>query len=101
VLQLDPYAPRLAAAQCERRVADAHDEGVTSRARLGEDLDLLAVHEPELEESALERRRGSCPRADARYAPTGARRQGRKAHETRFAAQTLGCSHSIHAAQYE
>jgi hypothetical protein len=96
-----PHALRLAAAQGERRVSDAHDERVTSRARLGEDLDLLTVHEAELEESALERRQGGCARADARDAPSRAGRQGRKAHEARLAAQTCRGGHSVHATKYE
>jgi len=35
-------------------VADAHDEGIAPRARLRENLDLLTVHETELEQPALE-----------------------------------------------
>jgi hypothetical protein len=54
VLQLYPHALGFAPPQGKRRVADTHDEGVTSGARLGEDLDLLAMHETELEESTLE-----------------------------------------------
>ena len=53
-MQLDPHALGFAPPQGERRVADTHDEGVTSGARLSEDLDLFAVHETELEEPTLE-----------------------------------------------
>jgi len=54
-MQIDPHALDFASPQGERRVADTHDEGVTSGARLGEDLDPLAVHKTELEEPTLER----------------------------------------------
>jgi hypothetical protein len=54
VMQFDPHALRLATPHCERGVADAHDERIPPGTRLGEDLDLLAVHEAELEQSTLE-----------------------------------------------
>jgi hypothetical protein len=101
VIQLYPNALRLAAPQCDRGVTDAHDKGVASRARLGEDLDLLAVNETELEETPLERREGRCTRADAHHATPGTRREGREAHEARRAAQTFRDGDSVHAAKYE
>jgi hypothetical protein len=55
-------------------VTYAYDEGVTPRARLGEDLDLLAVNESELEQSPLESRQRSGAGADAHDAPPRARR---------------------------
>jgi hypothetical protein len=46
-------------------MTDAHDEGVATGPRLGEDLDLLSMHEAELEQPALESRQGMHARADA------------------------------------
>jgi len=81
-------------------VTDAHDKGIAAGTRLGEDLDLLAVHEAELEETPLERRQGRCTGADAHHAPPGARRQGREAHKARRAAQTFRDSDGVHTGQY-
>ena len=54
---------------------DAHHERVASRACLGEDFNLLAVHEPELEEAPLERGQGRGGRAgaNANHPPAHAR----------------------------
>src|SRR4029077_11752157 len=97
-MQLDPHALRLTAPQCERGVADAHHEGITTWTRLGEDLDLLAVHEAELEESTLEGRQRSRARANAHDRAPRARRQRRKAHEAWHAAHALRAGHSVHEA---
>ena len=52
-MQLYQHALGFASPQGEGGVADTYDEGVTSGTRLGHDLDLLAVHETELEESTF------------------------------------------------
>jgi len=65
VVQVDPYALRLTAPQCERGVTDAYDEGIATGPRLGEDLHLLTMHEAELEQPPLESRQGVDARADA------------------------------------
>jgi len=96
VMQLDPHALRLAASQGERGVADSYDEGVTSRARLGEDLDLLTVHESELEETTLERRQWRGAGADAHHRPPRARRERREAHKAWRAAQAFWGRDSVH-----
>jgi len=96
VVQFDPHALRLAAPQCECGVADAHDEGITTRTRLGEDLDLLAVHETEFKESTLESRQRGSARANAHDRAPRARRQGRKAHEAWHTAHTFRAVYSIH-----
>ena len=77
-------------------MAYSYDEGVTPRARLGEDLDLLAVHESKLEESTLERRQGRRAGADAHHGSPRARRQRREAHKAWRAAQTFRDGDSIH-----
>ena len=99
-MQFDPHALRLAAPQCECGVADAHDEGITTRTRLGEDLDLLAVHETEFKESTLESRQRGSARANAHDRALCARRQGRKAHEARHTAHTFRAVYSIHESKY-
>jgi hypothetical protein len=65
VVQFDPHALRLTAPQCERGVTDAYDEGIATGSRLGEDLNLLSMHEAELEQPALESRQEVRARADA------------------------------------
>jgi hypothetical protein len=99
-MQFDPHALRLTPPQSDRGVPYAHDKGIPAGARLGEDLDLLAVHETELEETPLERRQGRGTGPDAHYAPTGARRQGSEARKARRAAQTFGDSNGIHDVKY-
>jgi hypothetical protein len=54
-MQLDQHVLRFAPSQRQRRVTDAHHEGITPGTRLGQDLDLFAVDESELEQSPLER----------------------------------------------
>ena len=65
MVQLNPHALRLASPQRERGMTYSYDEGVTPGARLGEDLDVLAAYEAELEKPALERGEGGRGRADA------------------------------------
>jgi hypothetical protein len=73
VQNFDPDVLRFTAAQRECRVSDAHHERVAPGSRLGEDFHLLAVHEPELEQTALEsRKRGGCTSADAEHTAAGA-----------------------------
>jgi hypothetical protein len=57
-VQLDQDGLGLAPAQCERRMADAHHEGIAAGACLGEDLDVFPAHEAEFEKPPLERKRG-------------------------------------------
>jgi len=74
----------------------SYDEGVTPGARLGEDLDVLAVHESKLEQSALKRRQGRRAGANAHHDSARTRREGREAHKARRAAQALRGGDSIH-----
>jgi hypothetical protein len=84
-MQLYQHVLRFAPAHGERRVTDPHHERITPRARFGQDLDLLAMDESELEQSPLECREGSVgARADTDHASAGARRQSREAHVTRI-----------------
>ena len=69
VLQLHPDALRLAPAQRERRVPHAHHEGIAPGTGLGEDLDVLAAHEAELEQPPLERGERRRARADPTTRP--------------------------------
>src|SRR5215469_3255269 len=96
-MQLDPHALSFAPPQGERRVADTHHEGVTSGPRLGEDLDLLAVHETQLEETTLEGGYGARTRAYADDRGPHAGREGGKTHVARRTAHTGGGGDSIHA----
>src|SRR6267378_2559444 len=100
VLNLDPHALRLTPTQRERRVTDAHHERITPRARLGEDFHLLAAHEAELEEPALQRRQGRRDRADADHSRGGAGGQRGEAHETRFESKSLRCGDGVHGCNY-
>jgi hypothetical protein len=59
VVQFYPHALHLTPAQREGGVPDAHHERIAARTRLGQDLDVLAVHETELEQPPLERRERS------------------------------------------
>jgi hypothetical protein len=77
-------------------VAYSYDEGVTTGARLGEDLDLLAVHESKLEESTLERRQGRRAGANAHHASPRARWEGGEAHKAWRAAQAFRGGDSVH-----
>src|SRR5262249_49610432 len=54
---------RLAAAQRNRRVVDAHGDRIAAERTLVQDLDLGAFDEPELEQTALELGRGQAMRA--------------------------------------
>jgi hypothetical protein len=99
-MQLDPHPLRLAPSQCERGMADAYDEGVAAGPRLGEDLDLFAMHEAELEEPALESRQGVGARADADNRSLRARRHRRQAHESGHTAHPFWAGHSIHGYKY-
>ena len=67
-----------AAAQRERRLTDTHHERITPGAGLSEDLHLLAVHEAELEEPALEPRESRIVRADPDDVTDGARAERRE-----------------------
>ena len=100
-MQLNPHALRLATPHSERGVSDPHDERIAAGTRLGEDLDLFAVHETELEEPTLERREWSGARANAHDRSPRARRQGRKAHEARRTAHTFRGGHSVHGSSMD
>src|SRR6266853_1693075 len=100
VLQFYPHALRLTPAQRKRRVTDAHYERITPRARLGEDFDLLAAHEAELEQPALQCRQGRRDRADTHHPCGGAGRQGGEAHEARIESKPLRCDDGVHASDY-
>ena len=95
-MQFDPHALCLAAPERERGMTYSYDEGVTPRARLGEDLDVLAVHESKLEQSALKRRQGRRAGANAHHDSARTRREGREAHKARRAAQALRGGDSVH-----
>ena len=99
-MQLNPHALRLATPHSERGVSDPHDERIAAGTRLGEDLNVLAVHEAQLKETPLECREGRCTGADAHDGAPGARRQGREAHKARRAAQTFRDSDGVHTGQY-
>jgi hypothetical protein len=98
-VQLHQYAFGLTAAQCERRVPNADYEGIPTRSCLCEYLDLLAVDEAELDQSALERAECSAgSNADhARGGPWGQRTQ---AHKGRFEHLAAGGRNCIHGAKY-
>jgi hypothetical protein len=81
-------------------MADAHYKRIAPRARLGKDLDLLSVHEAELEQSPLERREFRAARAHTHHASAGAGRKSRKAHEARFNSKAGRGGDRIHECKY-
>ena len=95
-VQLYPNVLRFMPSQRECGVTHTYHEGISSGTRLGEDLDLLAVNETELEESPLECRQGRCARADADNATPHPRGQGREARMARLTAQADWGSYSVH-----
>lgn len=97
-MQLDPNAFGLAPAQGERRMADAHDEGIASGACLGEDLDVLPAYEAELEEPPLERGEGGRGRADADDPPGGPGRERGETHEAGIESESGGSGYCVHDA---
>jgi len=82
-------------------VSYPYDKGVTPRARFGEDLDLLTVHESELEEATLERRQRCRAGADAHHVPARARREGREAHKAWRAAQAFWGGDGVHVSSMD
>jgi hypothetical protein len=100
-MQLYQDALGFASPQGERGVADTHDEGVTTRARLGQDLDLLAVHETELEEATFEGGYGARARADADDGRPHTRRESGKAHVARRKGHSGWGDDRIHGPKYE
>lgn len=97
-VQFDVDALGLAPAQGERRMADAHHEGITPRARLGEDFDLLPAHEAELEKPALERGEGGRGRADAHDPPGSPGREHGETHEAGIQGKPGGSGYCVHDA---
>jgi hypothetical protein len=93
---LNPDVLDLAAAQGERRMADAYHEGITAGACLGEDLDLLSAHETELEEPPLERGEGGRGRADTDDPPGGTGRERGETHEAGVKCEPGGGNYSVH-----
>jgi hypothetical protein len=81
-------------------MADAHYKRIAPRARLGKDLDLLSVHEAELEQPPLERGELRTARAHAHHASAGAGRKSRKAHEARFNCKAGRGGDRIHECKY-
>jgi len=63
-------------------------------------IHLLAVHEAELEEPALQRRQGRRDRADADHPRGGAGGQRGEAHETRFESKSFRCGGGVHGSNY-
>ena len=100
-MQLDQHVLHFAPPQGQRRVTDAHDEGITAGACFGQHLDVLAVDESELEQSPLERREWSGrARADTDHAAPRARWEGRQADVARIESQTAWCRNRVHICQY-
>jgi hypothetical protein len=83
-VQLDPDVLGFPTAQRECRVADAHHEGIAPGTRLGQDFDVLAVHEAELEQPPLERGEDARVRADSNHPADAPRRESREAHVARI-----------------
>jgi hypothetical protein len=95
---LNPDAFGFATAQGERRVADTYDEGIASRACLGEDLDVLPADEAELEEPPFERGEAGGGRADAHDPPGSPGRERCETHETGIESEPGGSGHGVHDA---
>lgn len=100
-MQVNPHALGFAPAQRQRGLTDAHDERVTPGASLRHDLDLLTLHEAELEQPPLERGELTVARSHADDESPGTRRQGRKAHESGLEGHASRGDNRIHAKQYE
>jgi hypothetical protein len=99
-VQFDVDALDLAPSQGERRVADAHDEGITAGACLGEYLDVFPAHEAELEEPPLERGEGALSRADAHDPPGGPGREHGETDEARIKSESGGTGYGVHGCNY-
>jgi len=79
-------------------MADTHDEGITSGACLGEDLDVLPAHEAELEEPPFERGERGRGRADADDSPGSPGRERGETHEAGIESESGGSGYGIHVA---
>ena len=75
---------------------DAHHEGVAAGARLGQDLDLLAAYETELEQPPLERGEDTRACADRHDPAGGTGRERGEAHETGVKREPGGSGDGVH-----